>query len=127
LTAISRVSEAVELLDEEKPDEVMDPELLDVVRHARDVLTEWWQEDRVTDPAPSDAKTKNRKPLPDAFRSAAYDLTKAVERLSRLVEDDRFARNAEQVARVCRHDLLRASDLLATVVERVPSLTQEGN
>lgn len=70
---------------------------------------------------------RNRKALPEAFRTAAYDLVKVAERLDRLVNDDRYSRNAEQVARMCRHDLLRANDLLAAVVDRVPQLTQEGN
>lgn len=68
-----------------------------------------------------------RKPLPDAFRTATYDAVKAAERLERLAADDRLPRNAEQVGRTCRHDLLRAADLLATVVDRLSSAsTQEG-
>lgn len=68
---------------------------------------------------------RNRKPLPGAFRETSHDLVRLVERLKRLIEDDRFPQNAEQVARTCRYDLLKASDLLATVVERVPNLTKE--
>lgn len=36
-----------------------------------------------------------RRPLPEAFTDAGRDLTRAAERLSRLTEDDRFARNRE--------------------------------
>lgn len=72
----------------------------------------------------SDRKS-NRRPLVDAFRDAAYDLVKSVERVERLALDDRFPRNAEQVGRTCRADLLRAGDLLAAVVDRVPNLTKE--
>ena len=75
---------------------------------------------------PDHAERKNnRRPLTDAFRDAAWDLTKNVERLERLVLDDRFPRNAEQVARMSRNDLLRARDLLAAVIDRVPNLTRE--
>lgn len=68
---------------------------------------------------------RNRRALPAAFQDASHDLVKVAERLKRLIEDDRFSVNAEQVARTCRYDLLKASDLLATVVERVPNLTKE--
>lgn len=67
----------------------------------------------------------NRRPLVDAFRDAGYDLMKHVERVERLALDDRFPRNAEQVARVIRGDLLRAADLLAAVIDRIPTLTKE--
>lgn len=70
---------------------------------------------------------RNRRPLPDAFRTASYDLAKAVDRLRRLVEDDRYPKNAEQVARMFRGDLLRASDGLAAVVTRVSPNTEEGS
>ena len=79
-----------------------------------------------TDPAPSgNGKTASRKPLPDAFFAAANDLVKVAERVARLSRDDRFPRNAEQVARTSRHDLLRAADLLATVIERLPNPAKE--
>ncbi len=75
--------------------------------------------------AKPEPKPRSRRPLPEAFRHATHELVKAVERLDRLVEDDRFPRNAEQAARATRHDLLRASDLLAEVVARIPNLTKE--
>lgn len=79
-------------------------------------------------PAPRSAperKKPNRKPLPDAFRSAAWDLSKVAERLIRLADDDRFPRNAEQVAQMSRSDLLRAADLLAAVIDRLPPTSKE--
>ncbi|MGA5869306.1 hypothetical protein [Streptomyces cinereoruber] len=36
-----------------------------------------------------------RRPLPEAFTDAGRDLTRAAERLARLTEDDRFAKNRE--------------------------------
>lgn len=78
----------------------------------------------IADPE-SVTKGRRRKPITESARVAAHELVKAVERLGRLVEDDRFPRNAEQVARDVRHDLLRASDLLAEVVARIPNLTKE--
>lgn len=77
----------------------------------------------ITDP-PTEPTTKprarNRKPLPDAFRATSYDLTKVTEKLSRLVEDERFPRNAQQVSQLTRGDLLRAADALADVIQRLP-------
>lgn len=43
---------------------------------------------------PEPPKVK-RRPLPEAFTDAGRDLTRAAERLARLTEDDRFARNRE--------------------------------
>jgi len=77
------------------------------------------------EPATKQKRARNRKALPDAFRETSYQMTKAVERLERLVLDDRFPRNAEQVARTSRGDLLRAADLLAAVISRVPTLNTE--
>jgi hypothetical protein len=62
-----------------------------------------------------------RRPLTDAFLDATYELTKAVERLERLVADDRFAQNAEKAAQRNRGDLLRARDSLAGVIAALNS------
>lgn len=70
---------------------------------------------------------RKRRPLPEAFQVAAHELVKAAEKLGRLINDDRFPRNAEQAARVSRHDLLRASDLLAEVVGRINASNKEGS
>lgn len=50
-------------------------------------------EDATTTP-PAAPKAK-RRPLPEAFTDAGRDLTRAAERLARLTEDDRFAKNRE--------------------------------
>lgn len=75
---------------------------------------------RRTEPAP-ERKTNRQRPITDAMRDAAWDLTKVVTRIEKLVLDDRFPRNAEQVARVCRGDLFRAADLLTAVLDRIPT------
>lgn len=64
---------------------------------------------------------QRRRPLPESFWQAAYDLTKVTERIERLAEDDRFPQNAEQVAAANRNDLIRAIDALQGVVNRLPS------
>ncbi|MGW1246967.1 hypothetical protein [Streptomyces sp. NPDC002535] len=40
-----------------------------------------------------------RRPLPEAFTDAGRDLTRAAERLARLTEDDRFAKNRDTTHR----------------------------
>ncbi len=85
--------------------------------------------ERHTEAPPANEQVADRKParrpITDAFLDASLDAVKAVERLERLVRDDRYPRNAEQVARMCRGDLLRAADLLAAVLDRVPNNSKE--
>jgi hypothetical protein len=59
-----------------RADEVVDAELVD-------------------EPARPEPPKQKRRPLPDAFTDAGRDLTRAAERLARLTEDDRFAKNRE--------------------------------
>lgn len=49
----------------------------------------------VNEPARPEPPKVKRRPLPEAFTDAGRDLTRAAERLARLTEDDRFARNRE--------------------------------
>lgn len=42
-------------------------------------------------PSSPEPRKSRRRPLPDQYRSAVWELTKAVERLERLQADDRFA------------------------------------
>lgn len=75
---------------------------------------------RIPQPGATPPPSPKRRPLPDAFKDATYDLTKVMERLTRLVTDDRFNRNAEQVSGMSRGDLLRASEALAGVLKQLP-------
>jgi hypothetical protein len=69
-------------------------------------------------PAPKPSGS-SRRPLTDQFFDAAFDLTKAVERVQRLANDDRFTQNAEKVAARHRSDILRAIDGLTSVADRL--------
>lgn len=64
-------------------------------------------------------RAPQRRALPDQFFDAAFDLTKAVERVARLVEDDRFTKNKGQIAAKHRVELARALDGLSAVVDRL--------
>lgn len=79
-----------------------------------------------TDPVPA-RKPANRRPLPDAFRDAAYDMVKALERVQRLTADERFPRNAQQVQVSCHHQISRAVELIAEIADRVPGRTKESH
>jgi hypothetical protein len=64
-------------------------------------------------------KTPSRRPLPDAARDAGWELTKAVERLGRIADDDRFAANAEQVATHLRGHLNNAIEACQDLLDRI--------
>lgn len=59
--------------------------------------------------------TPRRRPLPDRWRDATWELTKAVEKLERLTVDDRFAQHSE---RLRRSDVAQARETLARVAAR---------
>ena len=73
-----------------------------------------------TPPPPRAPSEPRRKPLPDAFFDAVYDLVKKAESVHRLVEDDRFPQNAEKVAAKHRNDLLRTRALIDQVLAQLP-------
>lgn len=70
-------------------------------------------------PAPAEPPKPRRRPLTDAFFDAAYDLQKDVERIQRLVEDDRFPQNKEQIALKHKNDLLQTADALAGALRHI--------
>lgn len=60
-------------------------------------------------------KLPKRPPLRDGFRDAALDLDKILGRFDRLVADDRYPRNRDEVAPF-RNDLIRARDALDRLI-----------
>lgn len=75
--------------------------------------------DGKTYPRPTPSAPR-RSPLPESFWRATYDLTRKVEAIVRLSEDDRFTQNVEKVATANRSDLLRARDALQRVIDQLP-------
>jgi len=65
---------------------------------------------RIADALPK--KRERRRPLPDAFFAAGYDLNKVIERIDRLFRDDRFTANKKQVADQIGHHLPHAIQVL---------------
>lgn len=64
-------------------------------------------------------KAAPRKPLADTARNAGWDLRKAVERIERIVADDRFHANAEQVATELRSHLQNAVEVCHDLLARI--------
>lgn len=69
------------------------------------------------EPVPTPAR---RKPITDSFDDATTAVTKAVKRIEALAADDRFDKNADQLA-LRKSDLVRARDALQRVIEKFPS------
>ena len=70
-----------------------------------------------TRPQPKEPADR-RPPLPEQIFNAVYDLGKVVDRLERLVEDDRFNRIKEEVASKHESDLNRNVDALHGIINR---------
>lgn len=65
-------------------------------------------------------KTKPRRtPLPDRARSAGWELHKSVERIERIVADDRFRANRDSIALQLRAHVQRSIANLTGVLERL--------
>ena len=67
------------------------------------------------EPAPRVPREPARRPLRDGFRDASLDLGKVVDRFERLVADDRYPRNRDEVARYA-NDLIRAREALDRLI-----------
>lgn len=68
-------------------------------------------------PAPTKPRTAPRRALTDQFFDAVYDMTKQIERVERLTNDDRFNANKEKVAQKHLNDLIQTHDLLQQVID----------
>jgi hypothetical protein len=68
---------------------------------------------------PAAPKEPRRKPITDAFDSASYDLKKVVERVVRLVQDDRFTKNKDQISGANLSDLVRVRDAINGVIQHL--------
>lgn len=69
-----------------------------------------------TRPTPSKPR---RTPLPDAARTAGWELRKAVERIERIGADDRFGANKDEVAAHLRGHLSNAVEVLTDLLDRI--------
>ncbi|MDH6283141.1 hypothetical protein [Prescottella agglutinans] len=72
--------------------------------------------DELNQPPPRPPK---RKPLNESFFQAQYDMRKAIERVHRLTDDDRFHTHKHALAGSHGEDLKRAAALLQEAIERI--------
>ncbi|MHB8190643.1 MAG: hypothetical protein ACYDHP_09550 [Ferrimicrobium sp.] len=70
--------------------------------------------------------TPRAKPLTEQFALAVNDLTKATARITRLVDDKRFASNADTITVRYHSDLVRARDTLQGAIDRLRFSLEEG-
>lgn len=70
-------------------------------------------------PRPKPAAPRRRTPLPDAFRSATYELKKAADRICRLADDDRFDANRDTLADGHLGDLHRVYAAIGKVIDQL--------
>lgn len=71
------------------------------------------------DSQPSRPRRASRRPLPDFARDAGWQLRQAVERIERIIADDRYARNSDQVAAHIDGHLKYAADTIAQVISQL--------
>lgn len=68
---------------------------------------------------------KRRRPLPDAFHDAVFQLEKVTEKVERLLSDDRFERHAEELAHRYLHAAHRAESHTGHLAEVLESHRSE--
>ena len=76
-----------------------------------------------TRPAPKEttkASGPRRRPLVDAADDAGWELTKAVEKLGRIVADDRYHRHEDEVATRLRSHLVKSIQVCRDLLDRLP-------
>jgi hypothetical protein len=66
---------------------------------------------------------RRRRPITDAAADAGWEIRKAHERAMRVLADDRYPRNAEQVALALRGHLLFAVETAAAALEKLGNTT----
>lgn len=72
-------------------------------------------------PDPTPPTKPKRRPLPDVAHDAAAAITDAIDRMERVLSDDRLPQNREQVARLTRNHLLKAIETLQRLAEKLPN------
>lgn len=71
-------------------------------------------------PEPKPAKPR-RRPIVDVASDAGWELRKATERIQRILADDRYARNSDEVARLLRGHLIYTVEACQGFVDQLPT------
>lgn len=78
-----------------------------------------YQASRPAPPEPSSPPKPQRRPLPQSIREAGIELTKAAEKVERLVADDRFQANKEQVTPQLRGHLRNTVEVCQDLLDQI--------
>jgi hypothetical protein len=73
----------------------------------------------VTVPVRPAFATQRRKPITDSADDVGWEMRKCAEKLARLLADDRYPKNEEQVALALRGHLLFAADTVAAALDKL--------
>lgn len=94
--------------------------------HGRDGITRTFQPRPAPDPVTVDHDTgeitqtkPNRKPITDTARDIGLDLNALTDRIDRLMSDDRFDRNRDDIAARLRHHIATATATLNTLDSKI--------
>ncbi len=68
---------------------------------------------------PAAPREPRRKPIGDAFGTATFELKRSAERVVRLAQDDRFAKNKDQISGANLSDLVRVRDAINGVIQQI--------
>lgn len=75
------------------------------------------------EPEPKPEPAKRRPPLTDQTDKAGWDIRKSAERIGRLLADDRFEKNKEQVALSLRGHLLFVQNAITAALDQLGDTT----
>ena len=72
-------------------------------------------------------RTPARRPLVDSADDAGWELRRATEKLVRIVKDDRYQKNSDEVATRLRGHLINAIEVCQDLINRLPNPTTKEN
>ncbi|GEE00231.1 hypothetical protein nbrc107696_46060 [Gordonia spumicola] len=110
------------MVDDRDPVDMSDQDWIDAAYDADALIEdEPADEDRpITEPSPAPAvPTPRRRPLPESFDTAVFNLKRAVDTVARLTADDRLEKNKDQVKASNLSDLVRVRDALNGVINTI--------
>ncbi len=72
-------------------------------------------------------RTPARRPLVDSADDAGWELRRATEKLVRIVKDDRYQKNSDEVATRLRGHLINAIEVCQDLINQLPNPTTKEN
>lgn len=76
-------------------------------------------------PSSSPPRSLRRRPITDQVRDAGMDLRKTMEKIEKLLEDDRVSANRKQVTFALRGHLLYVADAVAAALNAIPNIEKD--